>query len=154
MTKFGLTRDSFGRLVLIDAEGVRHVDVTPVRAFPTTDPQHWISIVSAEGRELVCIADLGEVSEVTRMMIESEFRDREFAPVIRRIVSVSALSEPSEWTVETDRGATKFVLETDSDVRRIDPSRAMIFDAHGTRFAIDDLNRLDSRSRRYLERYL
>ena len=154
MTKFGLSRDSFGRMVLIDAEGMRHVDVTPVRAFPTTDPQHWISIVSAEGHELVCIANLSEVSEASRNMIEAEFRDREFAPVIRRIVSVSALSEPSEWSVETDRGETKFVLETDSDVRRIDRTRAMIFDAHGTRYAIEDLSRLDSRSRRYLERYL
>lgn len=140
--------------MLIDAEGTRHVDVTTVRAFPTTDPQHWISIVSAEGHELVCIANLSEVSEASRNMIEAEFRDREFAPVILRIVNVSALSEPSEWSVETDRGSTKFVLESDSDVRRIDRTRAMIFDAHGTRYAIEDLNLLDSRSRRYLERYL
>ena len=89
-----------------------------------------------------------------REMIEAEFYDREFAPIIRRIVNVSAMSEPSEWTVETDRGLTKFVLETDSDVRRVDRTRAMIFDTHGTRFAINELNRLDARSRRYLERYL
>ena len=138
----------------IDAEGERHVDVTPIRAFPTTDPQHWISIVSADGHELVCIADLADVPKAAREMIEADFYDREFAPVIRRIVNVSAMSEPSEWTIETDRGQTQFVLETDSDVRRIDRNRAMIFDAHGTRFAIDDLNRLDNRSRRYLERYL
>jgi len=154
MTTFGLTRDAFGRLVLIDAEGTRHVDVTPVRAFPTTDPQHFISIVSAEGHELVCLADLKDVPQNTREMIEADFRDREFAPVIRRIKNVSALAEPSEWTVETDRGQARFVLETDSDVRRIDRNRAVIFDAHGTRYAIDDLNRLDTHSRRYLERYL
>jgi hypothetical protein len=152
--QFGLSHDSFGRLVLIDADGARHIDVTPVRAFPTTDPRHWISIVNAEGQEIVCMADLSDLPDTTRRILEAEFADREFAPIIRRIVAVSAMSEPSEWTVETDRGPTKFVLETDSDVRRLDRNRAMIFDAHGTRFLIEDLDRLDGSSRRYLERYL
>ena len=151
---FGLTHDSFGRLVLIDADGARHVGVTPVRAFPTTDPEHWISIVSTEGQEIVSIAKLADLPDATRRTLEAEFRDREFTPVIRRIVNVSAMSEPSEWTIETDRGLTKFVLESDSDVRRLDRRRAMISDAHGTRFRIEDLHQLDSRSRRYLERYL
>lgn len=154
MTSFGLTHDSFGRLVLIDTEGLRHVDVTPVRAFPTTDPQHYVSIVSAEGQEIAFIADLNDLPDATRRTLEAEFADREFAPVIRRIVNVSAMNEPSEWTVETDRGSTRFVLETDSDVRRLNASRAIIFDAHGTRFIIEDRHKLDSRSRRYLERYL
>ena len=152
--QFGLNHDSFGRLVLIDADGVRHVDVTPVRAFPTTDPHHWISFVSTAGQEIVCIPHLGDLPENTRSTLEAEFADREFAPVIRSVESVSAWNEPSEWTVETDRGPTKFVLETDSDVRRLSATRAMIFDAHGTRYLIDDLHRLDARSRRYLERYL
>jgi hypothetical protein len=122
MLPFGLTHDSFGRLVLIDVEGVRHVDVTPVRAFPTTDPTHWISIVGAEGQELACVADLNDLSENTRRTLDAEFADREFAPVIRRIVNVSAMNEPSEWMVETDRGTTRFVLASDSDVRRVDSS--------------------------------
>lgn len=151
---FGLTHDAFGRLVLIDADGYRHVDVTPVRAFPTSDPQHFISIVSTDGHEIAFVPDLKELSESTRLTLEAEFADREFAPIIRQIVSVSAMNEPSEWTVETDRGPTKFVLASDSDVRRLNATRAMIFDAHGTRFQIEDLLNLDARSRRYLERYL
>ena len=154
MLQFGLTHDPFGRLVLIDADGVRHVDVTPVRAFPTSDPQHHISLVNADGQEVVAIADLDAVPATTRKVLEAEFADREFAPVIRRIAMVSAMTEPSEWTVETDRGPTRFVLESDSDVRRLSPTRAAIFDAHGTRFVIEDLAKLDARSRRYLERYL
>lgn len=154
MTQFGLTHDPFGRLVLIDTDGVRHVDVTPVRAFPTSDPQHWISIVAAEGQELAWIENLADLPEATRRTLEQEFYDREFAPLIRRIENVSSMNEPSEWSVETDRGPTRFVLESDSDVRRLSRTRAVIFDSHGTRFAIDDLTKLDYRSRRYLERYL
>jgi hypothetical protein len=154
MTQFGLTHDSFGRLVLIDNQGVRHIDVTPVRAFPNTDPQHWISLVSAEGTEIVCLPDLHDLPSATRRILDDEFANREFAPLIQRIVSISTVSEPSEWTVETDRGPAQFVLQSDSDVRRIDAQRAMVVDAHGTRYRIDHLDGLDSRSRRYLERYL
>jgi hypothetical protein len=154
MKPFGLTHDSFGRLVLIDADGVRHADVTPVRAFPTSDPQRWISIVGSEGQELAWIENFADLPEATRHTLEREFADREFAPLIRRINHVSSMNEPSEWSVETDRGPTNFVLESDSDVRRLSRTRAVIFDSHGTRFAIEDLTRLDHRSRRYLERYL
>jgi hypothetical protein len=154
MQPFGLSHDPFGRLVLIDADGVRHGDVTPVRAFPTSDPEHWISIVGSEGQELAWIEELDDLPESTRSTLEQEFAEREFAPLIRRIVNVSSMNEPSEWTVETDRGTTQFVLESDSDVRRLSRTRAVIFDSHGTRFAIEDLTELDHRSRRFLERYL
>jgi hypothetical protein len=154
MMQFGLTHDSFGRLVLIDAEGVRHIDVTPVRAFPNSDPEHWISIVDSDGHEIVCLEKLADVPPATRRVLEEEFANREFVPVIERIYRVSAESEPSEWTVQTDRGQTKFVLESEEHARRLDAHRAMISDAHGTRYLIADIRQLDSRSRRYLERYL
>jgi hypothetical protein len=154
MLKFGLTHDLFGRLVHIDADGIRHVGVTPVRAFPNTDPDQFISIVDNEGHELVCIEDLSSLADATRQTLEEEFASREFAPKVRRIVSVSALSEPSEWIVDTDRGRSKFVLQSDGDVRRLDGRRAMIVDAHGTRYQIEDIQKLDTRSRRHLERYL
>jgi hypothetical protein len=52
---FGLERDSFGHLVLTDAEGERHAGVTPVRAFPLSAPGEGVSLVGSEGRELVWI---------------------------------------------------------------------------------------------------
>jgi hypothetical protein len=75
-------------------------------------------------------------------------------PVLRRIVRISANSEPCEWEVETDRGCTTFVLKIDEDVRRLDDRRAMVTDANGVSYLIADLETLDAGSRRYLERYL
>ena len=43
---FQLERDAFGRLVLTDIEGVRHVGVVPVRAFPLTAPDSYSSSAS------------------------------------------------------------------------------------------------------------
>jgi hypothetical protein len=79
---------------------------------------------------------------------------REFVPIIRRIVRVSAPVEPSEWEVETDRGRTCFVVNSEDDVRRLDGQRAMILDTQGIRYLIPDLRGLDAASRRILERYL
>ena len=53
-TNFGLSYDAWGRLVLIDAEGCRHVGVEPVRSYPLSDPSHWVSICDPNGREILC----------------------------------------------------------------------------------------------------
>jgi hypothetical protein len=153
-TDFSLDHDAFGRLVLTDADGTRHVGVEPVRAFPMTDPQHGLSLVSAEGRELVWIEDLTQLSQQIRSVLDEELAAREFAPQIRRILDISLEVDPCEWEVETDRGTTKFVLKSEEDVRRLDAKRALVIDAHGIRYLIPDVQSLDRQSRRILERYL
>ncbi len=151
---FGLSHDSWGRLVLIDSTGRRHNGVEPVRAFPIADPQHWISICDAEGRELVLVEDLANIPPAVRQVLEDELARREFVPHLRRIIKVSTDVEPSEWDVETDRGPTRFLLNSGDDVRRLSPYSALLIDVHGTRYLIEDTRQLDSHSRRVLELYL
>ncbi len=152
--RFELHHDAWGRLVLIDAQGARHVGVEPVRSFPISDPDHWISICDLEGRELASVEDLQAIAPAQREVLETDLARREFVPLIRRIIGVPADTEPTEWEVETDRGTTRFLLNTNDDVRRLGPHRALIIDAHGIRYSIDDIRQLDSSSRRVLERYL
>jgi hypothetical protein len=151
---FRLSRNTWGRLMLTDDAGREHVGVEPVRGFPISDPEHGISICDAEGHELAWVESLGQLPGPVRQILEEELARREFMPVIRRIVQVSAPVEPSEWEVETDRGGTKFVLTSEDHVRRLDGHRAMIIDSQGIRYLIPDTSRLDSVSRRILERYL
>jgi hypothetical protein len=151
---FQLERDSFGRFVLVEADGKRHVDIEPVRAFPMSDPEHGLSLVSAEGRELVWIDDLTQVPAKVREVLDQELTSREFAPQIKRVLDISLEVDPCEWEVETDRGTTKFVLKSEEDVRRLDAKRALVIDAHGIRYMIPDVEALDRKSRRILERYL
>lgn len=150
---FGLSYDAWGRLSLVDAEGTRHADVAPIRSFPLSDPRRWISICSAEGRELLSIPALDELPEAVRNTLESELARREFVPVIQRIVNITLDSEPTEWTVETDRGPTKFLIEGGEAVRRTGPDRCLINDMQGVRYLIVDRKRLDAHSRRLLEQY-
>lgn len=151
---FELSYDAYGQLVLTDAAGATHVGVDPVRAFPISDPAHSVSVLAADGHEVLWIDRLSDVPEPARRLLEEELARREFVPVLRRILHVSANSEPCEWEVDTDRGRTRFLLKTDDDVRRLDERRAMIIDAHGVRYLIPDLTNLDSYSHRILERYL
>lgn len=151
---FGLDHDAWGQLVLTDAEGRQHVGVEVVRAFPLSDLRHGIAICDSQGRELVWIDDLGALPASLVQQIENELAKREFVPVIRRILNVSAPVEPSRWEVETDRGRTFFVLNSEDDVHELDEHRALITDAHGIRYLIADIEQLDANSRRLLERYL
>jgi Domain of unknown function (DUF1854) len=151
---FGLSHDAWGRLVLIDAQGRRFVGVEPVRAFPITHPTQWISLCDAEGREILSLESLAELAPAVRQTLEDELSLREFIPVIKRIESVSVDSFPSDWEVATDRGPTRFTVDTEEDVRRLGPSRVMITDARRLRYQVPDVGALDTRSRRLLERFL
>src|SRR5579871_3917465 len=108
---FKLDHDAWGRLVLTDAEGREHVGVEPVRAFPITDPDHGIALCDSHGKELVWIDDLTQLPAPLRQMLEDDLAQRQFLPVLRRVISVSSHVEPSEWDVETDRGRTRFSLK-------------------------------------------
>jgi hypothetical protein len=140
--------------VLTDGQGRRHADVTAVRAFPLSAPREGIALCDADGRELAWIDDLDGLPAPARRLVEDELARGQFLPVLCRIVRVSAPTEPSEWEVETDRGPTRFVLNSDEDVRRLDAGRAMVVDAQGMRYLIPDPGALDAESRRILERYL
>lgn len=153
-TPFGLSLDPFGKLVLIDADGVRHVGVTPIRIFPTSDSRRWISILSPQGKELVLIEDPSTLAPQVRELLETELASREFMPEIQRILYVSSIMEPCDWEVITDRGPTRFVLKSEDDVRRLGPYSGIIIDAQGVRYLIRDSRKLDLYGRRALEQYI
>jgi hypothetical protein len=149
-----LERDALGRLVLTDAEGVRHEGVVPVRAFALTAPDEGLSLVGADGRELAWIDRLADLSAPMRELLDRELAARDFAPVLRKLHEVSSFGVPSTWRVSTDRGDTRFVLKAEEDIRRLDGGALLITSAHGVQFRIPDPGALDRASRRLLERFL
>lgn len=152
-TRFGLTRDSFGQLTLINAEGERFVGVMPLRMFPFSDRNHWISLVGPDNKELLLIEDLLSLPANLRNLIEEELADREFLPVIERVTHVTSDIEPCEWQVQTDRGPIRFVLKSEDDIRSLSPGQLLIVDATGQRYLVRDYRKLDSYSRRVMEEY-
>ncbi|GAB1393371.1 DUF1854 domain-containing protein [Rhodocyclaceae bacterium] len=154
---FSLTRNAFGQLVFIKvgAGETAHVGITPVRAFALTAPDAGISLMSPEGKELLWIDSLDSLPENERILIVEELAQREFMPVISRILSVSSFATPSTWQVETDRGPTMLILKSEDDIRRLkSPGGLLIADGNGLHFMIRDRRDLDAHSQRILKRFL
>lgn len=154
MPEFQLSQNDFGRLILAYADGDRHENVVPVRAFPIGAPDKGIALVSMDGHELAWIDSLDDLPEMERQLVAAELASREFMPEIHRIIGVSTFATPSTWEVETDRGVTQFVLKGEEDIRRISQAGLLIADSHGIHFLIRDLKALDRSSRKILDRFL
>ena len=152
---FTLTRDAYGHLNLTDADGVVHEAVVPVRAFALSAPENGIALMSAEGKELQWIEQLEDLPEAARTLIADELAQRDFMPVIQRVVSVSSFATPSTWQVETDRGMTQLILKSEDDIRRLKgPGALLIGDSQGIHFLIRDRRSLDVQSQKILKRFL
>ncbi len=151
---FQLQRNSFGQLVFTSANGDSHVGVEPARAFPITTPSEHISILSSEGQELAWISKLDELPTDTRQLLEEALQSREFMPEIKRVTAVSGYATPCTWQVETDRGATSLILNSEEDIRRLTSPALLILDSRGIQFLIRDRSSLDDTSRRILDRFL
>lgn len=148
-----LERDALGRLVLTDAEGVQHIGVYPVRAFPITQPEVGISIMDQSGKELCWFDDVKTIPEGELALIKEELAAREFMPVIKKITKVSTFATPSLWDIETDRGPTRIRLKGEEDIRRIAGNTLLIADSNGLQFLIPDSTKLDKVSKKLLDRF-
>lgn len=150
---YTLERDALGRLVFIDAAGVPHIGVYPVRAFPITEPDAGISIMDQSGKELYWFDGITAIPDGELTLIEEELAAREFMPVIEKITKVSTFATPSIWDIETDRGPTRIRLKGEEDIRRIACNTLLIADSNGLQFLIKDSTKLDKLSKKLLDRF-
>ena len=153
-TTFTLSRDTFGKLVMTDADGQVFEGVAPVRAFPIQSPDEGISLVLGNGKEVAWIDHVDALPEPARSLLQEELEGREFMPEIARVKSVSSFAAPCTWYVDTDRGETQFVLKGEEDIRRIGATSLLIADNHGIHFLIRDMFNIDKTTRKILDRFL
>ena len=154
---YRLRKDSFGNLDLVWSDGEVVERVTPVRAFPFSDPEHGFSLVDSESHEVLWLDSINDLTAEDRALVNDILAAREFMPVITRIDSVSSFNTPSTWQVETEQGKTQLVLKGEEHIRRINGmggNNLLISDNHGIQFLIKDVTQLDKHSRRLLDRFL
>ena len=147
-----IDRDTWGRLVVTLGDGTTHVGIEPIRCFPLSDPNKSIALLDMEGHELLTLPSLDSLDAASRKVVESELAAREFVPVIQRVISTSNPNPPCIWSVETDRGPTKFQLESEDDIRKLELHRVLIADANGIRYLIPDIQKLDAASQKIVRR--
>ena len=143
-----------GRWFYVSAEGVRHDHVLAVRSFPVAAPDEGVAVVDIDGKELLWIPHLSEVSSNVRSNIHKAISQREFMPQILKLYGVSSFVTPSTWDIETDRGRTSLLLKGEEDIRRLSGAVLLVTDCHGVQFLIRDLAQMDRFSRKLLDRFL
>jgi hypothetical protein len=149
-----LARDDSGQLVWYAADGRSHAGVQLVRAFPLSAPDEHLGIVDAAGHELASLDGLASLDPDSRSLALAVLAEREFMPVVQRILAASRAWLPSVLEVETDRGPTRLAIDSEEAIRRIGTDRLLVRDDRGISFLVPSLEQLDRRSRRLLERFL
>lgn len=159
-------RRSSGGLISLD---LRHEDgsiesferVVPIRAFPISDPDTYISIrepdskEKGKGLEIGMITKITDVNKDAQKLIEEELDRRYFTPELLKIYSVTEKFGYQNFEAETSAGKISFVVVNPySNFRTLEDGRIFIYDIDGNCFRISDPSKLDHHSYRKIEVFL
>lgn len=135
--------------------------IVPVRAFPVSSPNEFISIrepdtqLKGRGSEIGMIRRLSDFSEAVCAMISDELSRRYFTPSIQKIHSFSEKFGYCYWDVTTAAGRVEFIMTNPtSNIRTLEDGRVFMYDIDGNCFSIEDPKALDKHSYRKVEVYL
>lgn len=135
--------------------------VVPVRAFPISSPDEFISIrepdtrMGGRGAELGMIRRLSDFPTEISDMITTELNRRYFTPSIQKIHSFSEKFGYCYWDVTTGAGRIEFIMTNpSSSIRTLEDGRVFMYDIDGNCFTIDDPTKLDKASYKKVEIYL
>ena len=135
--------------------------IVPVRAFPISSPDHFISIrepdsqLSGRGAEIGMIRDLSIFPAAMSDLIVDELGRRYFTPAITRIHSFHEKFGYCYWDVTTSAGRVEFIMNNPTaNIRTLEDGRVFMYDIDGNCFEIPDTDKLDKASYRKIEVYL
>lgn len=121
--------------------------ITVSRAFPLSDPDHYLGFLDGAGKDIGLLTDPGPLEPESRRIVDEELEKRYFVPVVERVISVKEEFGTIYWTVDTDRGRREFVARNLRDnIMELSSSRVIITDVDGNRVEFPDINKLDGES--------
>jgi len=120
---------------------------TPARAFPISDPDHYIGFLDGLGNDIGIVRDPSELDETSRQILAEDLEVRYFVPVVQRVVSVKLEFGTVYWKLETSRGPRDIVVRNMRDnLQELSAIRVLITDIEGNRYEFPDINTLDPES--------
>jgi hypothetical protein len=121
--------------------------VTVARAFPLSDPHHYLGFLDGNGKDIGLLVDPGPLDAESRTVVDEELEKRYFVPVVERVLSVKEEFGAVYWRVETDRGEKEIIARNLRDnLMELSSTRIIITDIDSNRFEFPDINKLDGRS--------
>ncbi len=154
MSPVSVWRDAQGLLGAEWGPGQKREGLVPVRCFPLSAAEGWISLGDRDGREVLLLETLEGLDAAGRELLLGDLARREFMPVIQQVLEIHPEdADPSDWRVRTDRGEARFTLPSEDNVRQVGRGAYVLSDSHGIRYRVLDLSALDAHSRRLLSRF-
>ena len=130
-------------------------DVHLVPAFPLSDSNRMIQVLSNEGEELGFIDDAGKLDGESRAVITEELERSYFMPQITDIIEAEEKLSVLTLETETDRGArTVQIRNPRKSIRKLPHNRVVIRDVDGNRYEISDWTDIPLYGRDFLAQYL
>ncbi len=141
------------RLTLLDDRS--WIKVSVARAFPLSDPDHYLGFLDGSGKDVGLLIDPDPVDADSRKVMDEELEKRYFVPVVERVISVKEEFGTVYWVVETDRGEKDIIARNLRDnVMELSNTRVILTDVDGNRFEFPDLTKLDNKSQSIILRNL
>lgn len=140
-------------LILTTQAGIAY-SVRLVRAYPLTDPDHWISVLDRKGYELFKIDALSALPLALQKVIEQYFKQDDCTPIIEHIIAIDSMSDPLKWLVQTNCGPMIIYIDHEESIRCLPNHKVVLYDNKKMRYLIEDETQLDESSRSLLSRYL
>ncbi len=135
--------------------------IVPVRAFPITSPEQFISIREPDTRRNGQGAEVGMIEDPSIFpaevvdMLRDELSRRYFTPAIRKIHSFREKFGYCYWDVTTVAGRVEFIMANPTgSIRTLEDGRVFMYDIDGNCFTIEDPTALDKHSYKMVENYL
>lgn len=120
--------------------------VVPMRSFPISIRDEYISLRDMKGNELGIIKNPKELDKDSRNLLEEEISKRYFTPVVRKIISIRDKMGIVEWDIETDRGGRKFITRSIHHSIEEISTGFIVKDMEGNHYEIRNPSELDPSS--------
>jgi len=122
------------------------------RAFPTSRPDEYLSLQDGEGHEVAVLRQLSGLDSDSSRNLSEELERRYFTPVISSLSNLRQEAGMWRFAVDTQRGPTDFFVRNWRDsAHEVSPNRWLIQSVDGARFEIADVEKLDAKSRKFLD---
>ncbi|MCX6381554.1 MAG: DUF1854 domain-containing protein [Armatimonadetes bacterium] len=131
------------------------IKVSSARAFPLSDPDHYIGLLDINGKDVGMIYDPALLDSESRATVTKDLERRYFVPTVERILHVKEEFGTIYWTVETDKGEIDIIVRNLRDnLQELSPTRVIITDIHGNRYEFNNLQRFDNKTQSIILRNL
>jgi len=142
-----LWEDEF-HVLHVSVDSVAFHDVTPRRVFPLSGIADFVSFIGEGDKEVVLLSHPSRLDRDSRSCLEKALGRMYYTPKILRVDEITETMGVGQWKVLTDRGYAIFeVTERNSRIRTFPNGRYVISDVDGNRFEIENVDRLDAKSR-------